>query len=41
LPVFAALGFRCIAPDMRGCGRSSTYRRHEDVAPSFATFAID
>jgi pimeloyl-ACP methyl ester carboxylesterase len=30
LPVFAALGFRCIAPDMRGYGRSSTYPRHED-----------
>lgn len=25
LPVFAALGFRAIAPDMRGYGRSSTY----------------
>jgi pimeloyl-ACP methyl ester carboxylesterase len=32
LPAFAALGFRCIAPDMRGYGRSSTYRRHEDFA---------
>ena len=32
LPVFTALGFRCIAPDMRGYGRSSTYRRHEDFA---------
>ena len=32
LPVFAALGFRCIAPDMRGYGRSSTYTRHEDFA---------
>src|SRR5215471_14043918 len=32
LPVFAALGFRCIAPDMRGYGRSSTYQRHEDFA---------
>ena len=32
LPVFAGLGFRCIAPDMRGYGRSSTYRRHEDFA---------
>ena len=32
LPVFAALGFRCIAPDMRGYGRSSTYRRHQDFA---------
>jgi pimeloyl-ACP methyl ester carboxylesterase len=32
LPAFAALGFRCIAPDMRGYGRSSTYDRHEDFA---------
>ncbi|UYN93900.1 MAG: alpha/beta hydrolase [Enhydrobacter sp.] len=32
LPVFAALGFRCVAPDMRGYGRSSTYPRHEDFA---------
>jgi len=32
LPVFAALGFRCIAPDMRGYGRSSTYTRHDDFA---------
>ncbi len=32
LPAFAALGFRCIAPDMRGYGRSSTYMRHEDFA---------
>jgi pimeloyl-ACP methyl ester carboxylesterase len=32
LPVFAALGFRCIAPDMRGYGRSSVYDRHEDYA---------
>jgi pimeloyl-ACP methyl ester carboxylesterase len=32
LPVLAALGFRCIAPDMRGYGRSSTYARHEDFA---------
>ena len=31
-PAFAALGFRCIAPDMRGYGRSSTYARHEDFA---------
>jgi pimeloyl-ACP methyl ester carboxylesterase len=30
LPAFAALGFRCVAPDMRGYGRSSTYSRHED-----------
>lgn len=32
LPVFADLGFRCIAPDMRGYGRSSVYDRHEDYA---------
>ncbi len=32
LPVFADLGFRCIAPDMRGYGRSSTYTRYEDFA---------
>ena len=32
LPVFAALGFRCIAPDMRGYGRSSLYARHDDYA---------
>jgi pimeloyl-ACP methyl ester carboxylesterase len=34
LPVFASLGFRCVAPDMRGYGRSSTYTRHEDFAQS-------
>ena len=32
LPCFAALGFRAAAPDMRGYGRSSVYRRHEDYA---------
>jgi len=32
LPAFAALGFHCVAPDMRGYGRSSTYHRHEDFA---------
>ncbi len=32
LPLFAALGFRAIAPDMRGYGRSSTY----DTTESFA-----
>src|ERR1700690_1418914 len=31
-PHFAALGFRAIAPDMRGYGRSSVYPRHEDYA---------
>ncbi len=30
LPVFGGLGFRAIAPDMRGYGRSSVYDRHED-----------
>lgn len=32
LPVFGAMGFRAIAPDMRGYGRSSVYPRHEDYA---------
>jgi pimeloyl-ACP methyl ester carboxylesterase len=32
LPTLAALGFRCIAPDMRGYGRSSTYTGHADFA---------
>ena len=32
LPTFAALGFRAVAPDMRGYGRSSVYPRHEDYA---------
>ena len=32
LPMFAGLGFRAIAPDMRGYGRSTVYRRHEDYA---------
>ena len=35
LRAFAALGFRCIAPDMRGYGRSNTYERHEDFAQEF------
>ncbi len=30
LPVFGGLGFRAIAPDMRGYGRSGVYRRHQD-----------
>ena len=34
LPIFAALGFYAVAPDMRGYGRSSSYRRHEDYALS-------
>jgi pimeloyl-ACP methyl ester carboxylesterase len=32
LPVFASLGFRAIAPDMRGYGHSAVYGRHEDYA---------
>jgi pimeloyl-ACP methyl ester carboxylesterase len=32
LPAFASLGFRAIAPDMRGYGRSSVYSRHGDYA---------
>jgi pimeloyl-ACP methyl ester carboxylesterase len=32
LPVLGSLGFRAIAPDMRGYGRSSVYSRHEDYA---------
>lgn len=32
LPVFGALGFRAIAPDMRGYGNSSVYDQHSDYA---------
>jgi pimeloyl-ACP methyl ester carboxylesterase len=32
LPALAALGFRAIAPDMRGYGRSSVYSQHGDYA---------
>lgn len=32
LPAFGALGFRAVAPDMRGYGRSSVYDRHADYA---------
>ena len=32
LPVFAALGFRAVAPDVRGYGRSSIYPEHADYA---------
>ena len=32
LPVFGGLGFRAIAPDLRGYGRSSVYSRFEDYA---------
>ena len=32
LPVMAGLGFRAIAPDMRGYGRSSVYGQHADYA---------
>lgn len=37
LPSFAALGFRAIAPDMRGYGRSSVYPRHDDYALEHTT----
>ena len=37
LPCFAALGFRCIAPDMRGYGHSTVYPRHEDYALEHST----
>lgn len=37
LPTFASLGFRAIAPDMRGYGRSSVYERHEDYALEHTT----
>src|SRR5260370_7682187 len=30
LPCFVRLGFRAIAPDMRGYGRSSVYHNHAD-----------
>lgn len=32
LPVFAAFGFRAIAPDMRVYGRSNVYQLREDYA---------
>ena len=32
LPAFGNLGFRALAPDMRGYGRSSIYTRHQDYA---------
>lgn len=37
LPCFAALGFRCIAPDMRGYGRSAVHPRHKDYALEHST----
>lgn len=36
LPFFAKRGWRAIAPDMRGYGRSSVHRRHEDYAVEHA-----
>ena len=32
LPIMASLGFRAIAPDMRGYGRSTIYQNHKDYA---------
>ena len=40
LPCFAALGFRAIAPDMRGYGRSGVYPRHEDYALEHAVHDV-
>jgi pimeloyl-ACP methyl ester carboxylesterase len=37
LPVFAGLGFRTIAPDMRGYGRSSVYAERESYALEHST----
>src|SRR5215475_14985328 len=34
LPCFGDLGFRALAPDMRGYGRSTVHPRHEDYARS-------
>lgn len=36
LPFFAAMGFRAVAPDMRGYGKSSVYPDHEDYQLSYA-----
>ncbi len=35
LPALGAMGFRVIAPDMRGYGRSSVYDKHSDYAQEF------
>jgi len=32
LPALAAVGFRAVAPDMRGYGRSTVYSQHSDYA---------
>lgn len=32
LPALGALGFRCVAPDLRGYGRSTVYSEHADYA---------
>lgn len=32
LPCFASLGFRAVAPDLRGYGQSGVYRRHDAYA---------
>jgi pimeloyl-ACP methyl ester carboxylesterase len=33
--VFAELGFRCVAPDLRGYGRSSIYDRQQDYSVEY------
>jgi len=37
LPCLASMGFRCIAPDMRGYGRSAVPTRHQDYALEHST----
>ena len=32
LPIFGAMGFRAVAPDLRGYGNSTIYPEHEDYA---------
>jgi pimeloyl-ACP methyl ester carboxylesterase len=36
LRCFGALGFHCVAPDMRGYGRSSIYSTHADYALEYS-----
>lgn len=38
LPFFAAMGFRAVAPDMRGYGNSSIYQNHSDYCQQEIVF---
>ena len=38
LPFFAAMGFRAVAPDMRGYGNSSIYHNHSDYCQQEIVF---